>query len=112
MNKYHARRTEVDGISFASKREARRYCDLRLLEKAGEIVDLELQPAFVLSCGGVPMLTPTGRKMIYKADFRYRKISTYNNVVVVEDSKGHDTRDSRTRRAVVLAEHGADVVLA
>lgn len=40
-HKYHAKPTTVDGIRFASKAEARRYSELRLLEKAGEIKNLE-----------------------------------------------------------------------
>ncbi len=45
MTKYRAQPTIVDGIRFHSKGEARRYQELRLLERAGEITNLELQPA-------------------------------------------------------------------
>ena len=47
-HKYNAIPTTVDGIRFASKREARRYLELKLLQKAGHISDLELQPRFRL----------------------------------------------------------------
>ena len=45
-SKYGAIRTTVDGVTFASKAEARRYAELKLLEQAGEIKGLELQPKF------------------------------------------------------------------
>jgi dsDNA-binding SOS-regulon protein len=67
MSKYGAVRTEVDGISFASKKEARRYSELKLLERAGEIADLQLQPRFPLTVNGVRVCT-------YVADFQYRDI--------------------------------------
>jgi hypothetical protein len=47
-NKYRNIKTIVDGITFASKKEAKRYSELKLLERAGMITDLELQPAFNL----------------------------------------------------------------
>ena len=49
-HKYSARPTEVDGIRFDSKAEARRYTELRTLEKAGEISHLELQAALRHHC--------------------------------------------------------------
>jgi hypothetical protein len=45
MSKFHAKRTQVDGIWFDSKAEAGRYGELKLLERAGEIEDF-LPPAF------------------------------------------------------------------
>ena len=80
-NKYNARITTVDGIKFASGAEARRYCELKILERAGEISGLELQPMFRL---------PGGIK--YYADFRYIE----NGVVVVEDVKSEATAKNRT----------------
>jgi hypothetical protein len=46
MNKYHARKTELDGYIFDSKAEARRYSELKLLEVAGKISNLQLQPKY------------------------------------------------------------------
>ena len=43
MNKYHNKKTEVDGIIFDSKKEANRYIELKMLERAGKIHDLQLQ---------------------------------------------------------------------
>lgn len=47
-HKFNAQRTTLDGHAFASKAESHRYAELKLLEKAGEIESLELQPAFPL----------------------------------------------------------------
>ena len=46
--KYRSKRTVVDGITFDSKKEANRYCELKLLEKSGEIKNLELQKKYIL----------------------------------------------------------------
>jgi len=54
----------LDGIAFASKKEMRRYAELRLLQKAGEVQDLELQPEFRVSINGEHYCT-------YTADFAY-----------------------------------------
>ena len=47
-SKYHSRKQTIDGYVFASKREAQRYSELKMLEKAGEISNLELQKRFEL----------------------------------------------------------------
>jgi len=72
MSKYGNKRTVVDGITFDSKREAQRYQELKLMEHAGEIFNLEIQPKFEL----IPKFTATSgenrRAVTYTADFRYR----------------------------------------
>src|SRR3990167_2208226 len=85
-SKYAAVRTTVDNITFASKAEARRYRELRLLEKAGEISSLECQPVFSLyadSMGGSVEVCE------YRADFRYYD---KHNKEIVEDVKSKPTR--------------------
>ena len=47
-SKYRNKKTELDGIAFDSKREAERYAELKLLERAGEISYLQLQPEVIL----------------------------------------------------------------
>jgi len=88
-SKFGAVATIVDGIRFASKAEARRYLELRMLEKAGKIAELELQPAFIL----VPPYTRADgtkcRGTRYVADFRYLDMETLR--LVVEDVKGVKT---------------------
>jgi hypothetical protein len=113
MTKYHAIQTTVDGIVFASKAEARRYGELKLLERAGEVTGLQLQPRFDLACGGRPLLIrsagfPKGRASYYLADFEYYE---RDGTRVIEDVKGMDTPVSRLKRAVVEAEYGLRITL-
>lgn len=86
-NKYSNKKTKVDGITFDSKKEAKRYKELKLLEKAGVIKDLELQPKFLI----LDTLRKNGetfQKRSYIADFKY-----YDNEkkkTVIEDVKGRN----------------------
>ena len=108
MTKYGAKRTQANGIWFDSQAEARCYDNLLLLQHAGKIKDLVLQPAFKLSCGGKPIMTPSGRQQaVYKADFQYFDCDKGKTVVV--DVKGFDTKISQLKRAIVEAEHGVKV---
>lgn len=101
-NKFGAVRTEFDGQTFASKAEARRYAHLRLLEKIGEIADLETQPSFPLIVNGQKVCT-------YIADFRYRVIAS--GEVVVEDVKGGPTATPafKIKAKLLKALHGISV---
>lgn len=76
-SKYGNRRTMVDGAVFDSAKEARRWQELVLLERAGKITDLERQVAYSLEVNGVEICT-------YIADFRYRQ----GKKLIVEDVKG------------------------
>tara|TARA_R100001082_G_scaffold8635_1_gene5056 strand:- start:2063 stop:2380 length:318 start_codon:yes stop_codon:yes gene_type:complete len=91
-NKYRAVKTEVDGIVFDSKREAARYMELMLLERAGEISHLELQPKYDCIINGKKICT-------YKADFRY--FTKLGNIV--EDVKGVKTPIYRLKKKLVEA---------
>ena len=85
MRKYHNIKISVDGIKFDSKLEAERYRQLKILERAGVIRDLELQPEYEL----IPSFKKDGktwRKTVYKADFRY--ILAENDKTIIEDVKG------------------------
>jgi hypothetical protein len=120
-HKFNAVRTTVDGYQFSSKAEARRYAELRLLEKAGEIESLELQPVFPLR---VLLTTGTFRgagkaiagdyPTIGKAvmDFKYFKLTAPTGWVT-EDVKGWvgDTPLSRWKRKHVEAQYGITVVV-
>lgn len=107
-HKYGAERTTVGGITFDSKREAKRYAELRLLERAGEICDLQLQSTIYLDGRDGPILTPTGKVMRYIADFAYHDRRTNKNVL--EDAKGYDTPESAIKRAICAAM-GLEVTL-
>ena len=113
-HKYRAQRTTVDGITFDSKKEARRWQELRLLEKAGEIRQLERQVRFHLwaYCSGAPKDIkirsqgyPNGRAATWVADFVYHE----NGAQVIEDVKGMDTQVSRLKRAIVEAMLGTEI---
>lgn len=86
--KYGAKRKEVDGIMFASSREAARYIELKALQAAGVITDLALQPRFTLQYACSRMVNnkyTTLRKIEYVADFMYRD---EDGNVRIEDVKG------------------------
>lgn len=82
----------IGDIRFASKKEAGRYSELRLLERAGTINGLELQPRFPLKVGGQLICT-------YVGDFAYFE----KQKRVVEDAKGFKTREYITKRKLLLA---------
>ena len=69
-SKYRNKKTIIDGICFDSKKEASRYTDLRLLERAGEIVSLECQPRYKI-LDGFRYAGKTYRASYYIADFRW-----------------------------------------
>lgn len=100
-HKFGAKACVVDGVKFPSRREARRYQQLRLLERAGEIGHLELQPAYPLHAHGGHQVAK------YVADFRYVVVST--GEVVVEDAKGVKTPIYRLKARWLKAEYGIEV---
>lgn len=102
--KYQNRKTVVDGLSFDSLKESRRYGELKLLERSGRITGLEVQPAFRIVVNNCLICT-------YKADFRYVIDAPYaSGQVVVEDVKGVQTPVYRLKKKLMLAVHGISVV--
>jgi hypothetical protein len=100
-SKYNAVKTTVDGIVFASKREAARYEVLQFQVRAGLILDLELQPVYPLIVAGIQV----GK---YLADFRYYRP---DGELVVEDAKSGPTKTPvyRLKKKVVEAFYGIKV---
>ena len=86
MNKYKNRKIQIDMYVFDSIRESQRYKELKLLERAGEISNLELQPHFLLQ-DSFRKNGKTFRKIEYVADFMYIE----NGKTIVEDVKGLQT---------------------
>ena len=82
MNKYNNKKVQVDMYVFDSIRESQRYKELKLLERAGEISNLELQPKFLLQ-ESFKKNGKTYKAINYIADFMYEE----NGKVVVEDVK-------------------------
>lgn len=103
-SKYHAKRTEVDGIKFDSKAEAEHYANLKLLEKAGVIQGLELQPRFLLQ-DGFMYQGHHERKIEYVADFRYQR----DGKTIVEDVKGVKTDVYKLKRKLFLHKYGDEI---
>jgi len=101
MSKYHARRTEVDGLQFASAMEARRYVELRTLLRAGAIRDLALQPRYPLRVNGMDCGA-------YVGDFYYVDCAT--NEAILEDVKGYTTPEYRLKRKLVKALYGITIL--
>lgn len=103
-SKYGNTKTTVDGIKFDSKREASRYSQLKLLERAGKITDLILQPRFEL----IPKYEINGRKvrkMEYIADFQYVE----NGKTVIEDSKGFKTKEYLIKKKLFEFKYGIEI---
>ena len=104
MNKFRNVNTIIDGIKFASKREATRYSELKLLEKGKAISGLRLQVKYVLT----PAMEGKYRKeraSSYVADFVYLS----QGQQVVEDCKGMKTPLYVTKRKLMLAIHGISI---
>lgn len=83
-NKYGAIKTEIDGITFDSKKESKRYLELVAMQKVGTISKLRRQNAFILQEGFVNSQGQKIRPIIYIADFTYEK----GGQKYVEDCKG------------------------
>jgi hypothetical protein len=117
MSKYHNNVTVTsDGIKHASQKEATRWCELKLLERAGKISDLQRQVEFELipcqyetyerfSKRGERLgegLRVAERRCVYVADFVY----TEDGKKVVEDTKGYKTAEYKIKRKLLLYFHG------
>lgn len=101
-SKYRNQPTEVDGIRFASKKEARRYSDLKLLERAKEIENLVLQPRYPLTVAGMHVAT-------YVGDYQYDEVKSGRRVT--EDVKGVKTDVFRIKAKLFQALYGREVTI-
>lgn len=107
--KYHNQKTNLDGIEFDSRKEARRYAELLLMQRAGEIYDLQRQVPFVLIQKQTDPITGKllEREAKYIADFTYRSCKTGR--ITVEDTKGMKTKDYILKRKLMLYRHGIKI---
>ena len=115
MNKYHNRKARTsDGLIHDSRREARRWNELSLLQRAGQIKDLERQVKFILipaqhepdivgKRGGIKQGKLIERECSYIADFVYYDNTTEK--MVVEDTKGIRTKDYIIKRKLMLYKY-------
>jgi Protein of unknown function (DUF1064) len=110
-SKYHAEKVTLDGITFASKAEAKRYIELRALQAAGKIFRLELQPRYRLCAwtNGEDVEVPELGH--YIADFRYCNHAGCHCAwgCTVEDVKGFKTPLYRWKKKHVEAQYGITV---
>lgn len=94
-NKYHAKKTVIDGITFDSHFEAIRYGQLKLLEKVGEISGLQVHPVFrLLDHYRDPWSGECERAINYIGDFLYQAKDLH---FICEDTKGFQTPDFRVK---------------
>lgn len=116
MSKYGNRKVSVGGMTFDSQKEYRRFCELSLLERAGQIHDLRRQVKYVLipaqyepdaigPKGGVKRGKLLEREVSYVADFVY----TQDGKTVVEDSKGFRTPEYIIKRKLMLHIHNIKI---
>lgn len=102
VGKYKNRKLTIDGEVFDSQKEARRYRELALLQRAGQISDLKRQVRYEL----IPTQRIGGKVVekscVYIADFVY----TENGETVVEDTKGFRTKEYIIKRKLMLYVHG------
>lgn len=96
-NKFGAKRVELDGHVFDSKIEAKRYQDLKLVEKIGQLNDLKVHTRWPLSVGGILI----GH---YESDFDYSDSAVDHRVV--EDVKGCKTPLYLWKRRHFEAQYG------
>lgn len=121
-SKYGAKKVEVNGIVFDSKKEARRYSELVILQKAGAISDLKRQVKYVLipaqymptgevyqkgAMKGYPKKKMVERECSYIADFVYNLPGSTEPVV--EDAKGMRTKEYIIKRKLMLHVHGIKI---
>lgn len=100
--KYRNKKTEVDGITFDSKKEANRYGQLKLLQRAGKIGELKMQERFELFPAQRIDGKVVERPWVYVADFVYIDEAGRR---IVEDAKGVRTKDYIGKRKAMLAIH-------
>lgn len=101
-NKYHAKKATCQhGHTHDSRREAGRCNELHLLQRAGDIEDLEQQPQFWFIIDGKPVKHENGRRVGFKPDFRY--VDRHSGCDIVEDAKGVRTEAYVLRAAMFRA---------
>lgn len=113
-NKYHNSKVTIEGQTYDSMKEYRRYLDLIFQEKEGKISDLKRQVKYVLieaqrepdtigKRGGVHKGALLEKEVSYYADFVYTDNET--GETVVEDTKGVRTKDYIIKRKLMLERH-------
>lgn len=102
FRKYSNKKTEVDGITFDSRKEADYYCELKLRLKARDILGFTLQPEFILQEPFTDNAGKAHRAVIYRADFIILHKSGLEEVV---DVKGMKTKEYLIKKKLFLARY-------
>ena len=108
QSKYKNQKTQIDMYVFDSAKEAQRYRELTLLERAGEISNLELQPRFLLQ-DSFKYENKINRAISYIADFKYYDCNLQK--MVVEDVKSNITKKDKVyviKKKLFLKKYGKD----
>nr|DAZ39099.1 MAG TPA: Endonuclease [Caudoviricetes sp.] len=106
-SKFNAKKTTVDGLVFDSRREAKRYVELREMERSGEISNLQRQVRYEL----IPAFDAGGkhyRPTSYVADFVYTDAKSGEEVV--EDCKGYRTDVYRLKSKMFAHKFGVSIL--
>jgi hypothetical protein len=109
QNKYKNEKIEIDNIKFDSKKEAKRYLELKQLERAGVIYNLKLQVPFELQ-PSFKIGNKTIRAIIYVADFEYYttdEFALYNHII--EDTKGFRTEVYKLKKKLFAYKYGFEI---
>lgn len=105
MSKYHSRKVTIDGVTYDSLKEYHRFCDLKLMQRAGIITGLQRQVKYEL----IPTQRINGkvieRPVNYYADFVYKM----DRQLVVEDVKGYKTPEYVIKRKLMLSVYGIQI---
>lgn len=104
-SKYRNIKTQIDGLTFASKKEAHRYGELKLLERQGLLFDLKVQVPFEFRHNDVLICR-------YYADFQYRDaVKGGGKRTVVEDVKGGKrTKEYIIKKKLMRAFYGIEIL--
>jgi hypothetical protein len=99
-SKYGNEKVQVNDIEFDSKKEAKRYKELKILLKCGKIGQLARQVEYELNVGG-------SHSLVYKADFVYIEAGT--GETIVEDVKGVRTREYKNKKKLMKQVHNIEI---
>lgn len=105
-SKYRNKPFEIDGLTFASKREGRRYVELKNMQQSGQITDLRMQVE-------IPCIVNEQQICTYVADFSYRnadRVIAFMQGTIYEDAKGARTDVYKLKRKLVRACMGIEIV--
>ena len=99
--KYGNHPVTVDGHTFPSKKEADRYCELKMLQRAGIISNLQIQVKYNLS-----KTTKVGNETLGRCDYIADFVYTKGEETIVEDTKGYRTKDYIVKRKWLYDKYG------